>query len=66
MDRLDMAVGLNGLRDQLVSRTQTMLSDGVPLTLLLDLADPAGPDSAGHFANETADLAWLRPRRAQA
>ncbi len=66
MDRTDMAGGPNARRDQLVSRTQTMLSDGVPLTLLLDLADPAGPDSAGHFANETADLAWLRPRRDQA
>lgn len=62
MDRTDMAGRSNARRDQLVSRTLTMLSDGVPLTLLLDLADPAGPDSAGHFANERADLTWLRPR----
>lgn len=65
MDRTDMARRSNARRDQLVSRTLTMLSDGVPLTLLLDLADPAGPDSAGHFANEPADVAWLRPRSEQ-
>ncbi len=47
-------------QEQLVSRTRALLSAGVPLTLLLDLADPAGPDSAGHFDNEPADLSWLR------
>jgi hypothetical protein len=35
------------------------LSRGVPLTLLLDLADPAGPDSRTIHATETADLSWL-------
>lgn len=33
---------------------------GVPLTLLLDLADPAGPDSRSIVATEVADLSWLR------
>jgi hypothetical protein len=31
----------------------------VPLTLLLDLASPAGPESARILARETADLSWL-------
>ena len=50
--------------DLLVRRTSALLRAGIPLTLLLDLADPAGPDSAGRFASETADLSWLRPRGA--
>lgn len=62
MDTSGMTGGPDAMRDSLVRRTKTMLSDGVPLTLLLDLADPAGPDSARHFASEPADLAWLRPR----
>lgn len=36
------------------------LSRGVPLTLLMDLADPAGPDSRDIAAGELADLSWLR------
>lgn len=36
------------------------LAAGVPLTLLADLADPAGPDSRHIFATESADLSWLR------
>ena len=36
------------------------LSRGVPLTLLMDLADPAGPDSRTVLATEVADLGWLR------
>jgi hypothetical protein len=38
-----------------------LLADGVPLTLLLDLADPAGPDSAAINAVERppGDPIWL-------
>jgi hypothetical protein len=36
------------------------LSRGVPLTLLMDLADPAGPDSRTVLSTEVADLGWLR------
>jgi hypothetical protein len=36
------------------------LAAGVPLTLLLDLADPSGPDSRTNVATEVADLSWLR------
>jgi hypothetical protein len=35
------------------------LGHRVPLTLLLDLASPTGPESARIFAPETADLSWL-------
>jgi hypothetical protein len=35
------------------------LAAGVPLTLLADLADPAGPDSRHILATETADMGWL-------
>ena len=37
----------------------SVLTHGVPLTLLLDLASPGGPDSARICARETADLSWL-------
>lgn len=37
----------------------TALVRRVPLTLLLDLADPQGPDSAVILATETADLSWM-------
>jgi hypothetical protein len=37
----------------------TALARHVPLTLLLDLASPAGPESARIHARETADLSWL-------
>lgn len=36
------------------------LSRGIPLTLLIDLADPAGPDSRHIASSELADLSWLR------
>ena len=36
------------------------LSRGIPLTLLMDLADPAGPDSRHIASSELADLSWLR------
>ena len=47
----------------LVRRTHQLLAAGVPLTLLLDLADPSGPRSAARFASESADVDWVpRPR----
>ena len=46
----------------LVRRTQELLAAGVPLTLLLDLAEPTGPHSAERFSAEQADLSWV-PRR---
>jgi hypothetical protein len=45
--------------DRDASRVMTALAAGVPLTLLADLADPAGPDSRHILATETADMAWL-------
>lgn len=41
-------------------RVLRALARGIPLTLLADLADPAGPDSRHVYATETADLGWLR------
>lgn len=41
-------------------RTSELLAAHVPLTLLLDLADPSGPHSAVHYGTEPADLEWLR------
>jgi hypothetical protein len=38
----------------------TALARGIPVTLLMDLLDPAGPDSRSVLATETADLGWLR------
>ncbi|MGZ4637555.1 MAG: hypothetical protein ACXV2J_00690 [Actinomycetes bacterium] len=35
------------------------LATGCPLTLLVDLADPHGPDSRRIMAREHADMAWL-------
>lgn len=52
-----------GTQELLVGRTRALLHDRIPLTLLLDLADPAGPDSAGHFGSEPADLSWLTQDR---
>lgn len=43
----------------LAGRTRSLLHAGVPLSLLLDLADPAGPDSSAVYAAEPADTAWL-------
>lgn len=43
----------------LVRRTTALLGAGVPLTLLLDLAEPFGPDSAGRFTSEGGDVTWL-------
>jgi hypothetical protein len=38
----------------------TALARGIPVTLLMDLLDPAGPDSRTVLAIETADLGWFR------
>jgi len=38
----------------------TALARGIPVTLLMDLLDPSGPDSRTVLATETADLGWLR------
>ena len=46
----------------LVRRTQHLLQAGVPLTLLLDLAED-DPHSGTRYATEQADLSWLTPRR---
>jgi hypothetical protein len=44
----------------LVARTQALLDGRVPLSLLLDLADPQGPRSAALYQDEAADCSWLR------
>lgn len=38
----------------------TALAAGVPLALLADLLDPAGPPSREIYGREMADLSWLR------
>ena len=44
----------------LVERTSELLRTGVPLTLLLDLAEEEGPRSAQHYAAEGGDVSWVR------
>ena len=44
----------------LVERTSQLLRTGVPLTLLLDLAEEDGPHSAQHYASEGGDVSWVR------
>lgn len=44
----------------LVARTQALLDGRVPLSLLLDLADPQGPRSAALYQDEAADCGWVR------
>jgi hypothetical protein len=44
----------------LVERTSELLRTGVPLTLLLDLAEEGGPRSAQHYATEGGDVSWVR------
>ena len=36
-----------------------LLAAGVPLSLLIDLFTPTGPDSAELFRAETADTRWI-------
>ncbi len=47
----------------LVRRTQDLLEAGVPLTLLIDLADEEGPRSVLRYETEGGDAGWL-PRPA--
>lgn len=44
----------------LVERTSRLLRNGVPLTLLLDLAEEDGPRSAQHYTAEGGDVSWVR------
>ena len=50
------AVDLPTLREH----TQSLLAAHVPLSLLLDLAEPHGPDSSGCYAREGGDTSWLQ------
>ena len=43
----------------LAARVTAMLEARVPLTLLIDLAEPAGPRSHDLYASEHADSDWL-------
>ena len=45
----------------LVQRTAELLAAGVPLSLLLDLAEEDGPRSRAWYATEPADTSWLVP-----
>ncbi len=38
--------------DAMIRRTEALLAAGIPLSLLLDLAEPAGPDSRALYATE--------------
>ncbi|MEX2289342.1 MAG: hypothetical protein WD794_03335 [Mycobacteriales bacterium] len=49
----------------LVRHTFALLRDGVPLTLLMDLADEAGPHSAERYTSEGGDARWLLRTPAQ-
>lgn len=60
MDQTYSRARPTGDTEKLVCRTNALLRDHIPLGLLLDLTDPAGPDSAGRFDSEKADLSWLR------
>ncbi len=39
------------------------LRAGIPLSLLMDLLDPVGPDSARRYVEESGDVTWV-PRTA--
>ncbi len=45
--------------EALVRRTGDLLAAGVPLTLLLDIADSEGPHSGERFTAEGGDADWL-------
>jgi len=47
-------------QDALAGRTEAMLAAHVPLTLLLDLADPDGPHSDELLHAEPGSADWLR------
>lgn len=44
----------------LVRRTSDLLAAGIPLTLLLDLADEGGPHSQQRYTEEPAEMGWLQ------
>lgn len=61
-DALDLPAPRHALDLPLLARrTQDLLACGVPLTLLLDLADAAGPRSQDRYAVEGGDASWLTP-----
>ena len=43
----------------LAGRARSLLRAGVPLTLLMDLADPHGPASQEVYDSETSEVGWL-------
>jgi hypothetical protein len=43
----------------LARRASALLEAGVPLTLLIDLSDPAGPRSRDVYESEPATTEWL-------
>lgn len=47
----------------LVQRTADLLRDGVPLTLLLDLAEDSDPRSAQRYVAEGGDSSWVHRER---
>jgi hypothetical protein len=47
--------------DELADRIAALLAAHVPLSLLLDLGDPAGPHSRDLFAAEAGQADWLLP-----
>lgn len=57
-----MPLSLTGPTDQSAnSLPMRMLAAGVPLTLLMDLAEAFGPPSASIMTEERGDAAWLPP-----
>jgi hypothetical protein len=47
------------LSEQLGRRASALLEAGVPLSLLIDLSNPAGPRSREVYATEYADTDWV-------
>jgi len=47
---------------QRLPRPMDWLTRGVPITLLIDLLDPSGPNSLRILHDEPADTTWV-PRR---
>ena len=50
----------DALARALVRRTEALLKAHIPLSLLLDLAEPTGPRSAAVYAAEPGDAGWLQ------
>jgi hypothetical protein len=44
----------------------TWLAAGIPLTLILDLIEPTGPDSTRAYRDEPGDTAWVPATSASA